>query len=119
MKKVWIVRALTLIAYCTPFAYLSVYGDGVHGTMLFYGVMIAGFTLLCAVALKTRNIAILYIGNILSSISSYAVAKFTNMEPMGYYFKPLTAYSLMITICIVAVVIQTIIVLILKSKKSV
>ena len=34
--------------------------------MLFYGVMIAGFALLCWGALKTSNVAIIYIGNVLS-----------------------------------------------------
>ena len=47
MKKTWIIRALLLIAYCVPFAFLSVNGDATSGTMLFYGVMIAGFALLC------------------------------------------------------------------------
>ena len=52
MKKSWIIKALLLIAYCVPFAFLSVNGDATSGTMLFYGVMIVGFALLCWGALK-------------------------------------------------------------------
>ena len=33
MKKTWIIRALLLIAYCIPFAFLSVNGDVTSGTM--------------------------------------------------------------------------------------
>ena len=73
-------------------------GDASTGTMVYYGVMIAGFALLCWGALKTRNVPALYIGNALSLASSYAVAKLTGLDPMGYYFKPLTDYSLMVTI---------------------
>ena len=92
MKKSWIIRALLLVAYCVPFAFLSVNGDATSGTMLFYGVMIAGFALLCWGALKTNNVSVLYIGNVLSFVSSYAVAKLSGLEPMGHYFKPFTSF---------------------------
>ena len=110
MKKQWFIRACLLIAYCVPFSFLCVNGDASTGTMLYYGVMIAGFALLCWGALKTRNVPVLYVGNALSLASSYAVAKLTGLEPMGYYFKPFTAYSLMVTISVVAVIVQTVIV---------
>ena len=118
MKKTWIIRALLLIAYCVPFAFLSVNGDATSGTMLVYGVMIAGFALLCWGALKTNNFAVLYIGNVLSFASSYAVAKLTGLEPMGRYFKPFTSYGLIIAISVVAIIVHTIIVLIYKAKKK-
>lgn len=117
MKKAWIIRALLLIAYCIPFAFLSVNGDATSGTMLFYGVMIAGFALLCWGALKTKNVAVLYIGNVLSFISSYAVAKLTGLEPMGHYFKPFTSHSLIVAISVVILIVHTIIVLIHRAKK--
>lgn len=117
MKKAWIIRVLMLIAYCVPFAFLSVNGDATSGTMLFYGVMVAGFVLLLCGALKTNNIAILYLGNLLSFASSYTVAKLSGLEPMGHYFKPFTSYSLIVTISIVAIIVQTIIVLIYAKKK--
>ena len=117
MKNTWIIRALLLIAYCIPFAFLSVNGDAASGTMLFYGVMIAGFTLLCWGALKTNNVAVLYIGNVLSFISSYAVAKLSGLEPMGHYFKPFTSYSLIVAISVVVLIVHTIIVRDYRAKK--
>ena len=119
MKNTWIIRAFLLMAYCIPFAFLSVNGDATSGTMLFYGVMIAGFALLCWGALKTDNVAVLYIGDILSFISSYAVAKLFGLEPMGHYFKPFTSYSLIVVISVVVLIAHTIIVLIYSAKKRV
>lgn len=118
MKKTTLIRILLLIAYCVPFAFLSVNGNATSGTMLFYGVMIAGFALLCWGAIKTNNVAILYIGNVISFASSYGVAKLSGLEPMGHYFKPFTSYGLIIAISIVAIVIQTVIVLICAHKKG-
>lgn len=118
MKKTWIIRALLLIAYCAPFAFLSVNGDATSGIMLFYGVMIAGFSLLCWGALKTNNVAVLYIGNALSFVSSYAVAKLSGLEPMGHYFKPFTSHSLIVAISVVVLIVHTIIVLIYRAKKK-
>ena len=86
--------------------------------MLFYGVMIAGFALLCWGALKTNNVPVIYIGNVLSFSSSYAVAKLSGLELMGHYFKPFTPYGLIIAISVVAIIVHTIIVLIYKAKKS-
>lgn len=118
MKKTTLIRILLLIAYCVPFAFLSVNGDATYGTMLFYGVMIAGFDLLCWGAIKTNNVVILYIGNVISFASSYGVAKLSGLEPMGHYFKPFTSYSLIIAVSIVAFIIQTVIVLICARKKG-
>ena len=118
MKKQWTIRALLLIVYCVPFAFLSVNGDATLGTMLFYGVMIAGFALLCWGALKTKNVAVLYIGNCLSFLSSYTTAKLFGLEPMGYYFKPFTSHSLIVAISLVALIVHTIILLFYKAKKK-
>ena len=118
MKKAWIIRVLLLTAYCVPFAFLAVNGDAASGTMLFYGVMVTGFAFLLCGALKTNNIAVLYLGNFLSFTSSYAVAKLSDLEPMGHYFKPFTSYGLIIAISVVAIIIHTIIVLIYKAKKK-
>ena len=117
MKKAWIIRVLMLIAYCVPFAFLSVNGDATSGTMLFYGVMVTGFAFLLCGALKTNNIAVLYLGNFLSFTSSYAVAKLSDLEPMGHYFKPFTSYSLIVLFSITAIVMQTIILVIYAKKK--
>lgn len=118
MKKTTLIKILLLIAYCVPFAFLSVNGDATSGTLLFYGVMIVGFALLCWGAIKTNNVPILYIGNAVSFASSYGVAKLSGLEPMGHYFKPFTSYGLIIAISVVAIVIQTVIVLICAREKG-
>ena len=118
MKKTTIIKILLLLAYCVPFAFLSVNGDASSGTMLFYGVMIAGLSLLCWGAIKTNNVPILYIGNAISFVSSYGVAKLSGLEPMGHYFKPFTSYGLIIAISVMAIIIQTVIVLSFARKKG-
>ena len=116
MKKNWFIKILLLIGYCVPYAFLSINGDATSGTMLFYGVMVAAFTLLCWGSIKTKNMAIVFIGNILSFVSSYIVAALGNLEEMAWYFKPFTAQSLLITISIAATVIQAIVVVVCKAK---
>ena len=83
MKKSWLIRALLLTAYCVPFAFFSVKGDITSGTMLYYGVMIVSFVILYRCALKTDNVPIIFIGNILSFISSYLTAKAVEVRPDG------------------------------------
>ena len=117
MNKPRRIRALLLLAYCIPFAFLAVNGDASSGTMLFYGVMTAGFALLCLAALKANLVPILYIGNLLSFASSCVFAKLSGLEPMGYYFKPFTSYSLIAAISIVSLVVHTLIVLTCVSGK--
>ena len=120
MKKARIIRTFLLIAYCIPFAFLSVNSDAASGTMLFYCVMVAAFGLLCWGALKTNNVAVLFIGNVLSFASSYAAAKLSGLEPMGHYFKPFTSHSLIVAISVASIMVHTIIALIYaaKNKKS-
>lgn len=117
--KTTLFKILLLLAYCVPFSFLSVNGDANSGTMLFYAVMIAGLSLLCWGAIKTNNVPILYIGNAVSFVSSYGVAKLSGLEPMGHYFKPFTSYGMIIAISVVAIIIQTVIVLICARKKEV
>ena len=56
--------------------------------------------------------------NVLSFISSYAVAKLSGLEPMGYYFKPFTSHSLIVAISVVILIVHTNIVLIYRAKKK-
>ena len=117
MKWDYMKKVLLLTAYCIPFAFLAVNGDAVSGTMLFYGIMVAGLSLLCWGTLKTEHVSIVYIGNILSFISSYLVARLSGLDPTGDYFKPLTVYSLIAIISIVSLIIHTIVVLIYVKGK--
>ena len=106
MEKKWIIRILLLIAYCVPYAFLSINGDANYGTMMFYGVMVGAFFLLCLVSIKTNNIANIFIGNILSFVSSSISLMFGDLEAMSWYFKPFTAQSLLMVISIVVMIIQ-------------
>lgn len=117
MKRTGAIRFLLLLLYCIPFAFLSVYGDATSGTMMFYVVMLVGFALLCWGALKTKNIPIIFIGNIASCVFSYIAAKLSSLEPMGEYFKPFTSQSLIILISVVSIFVHIIIVC-LHTRKS-
>ena len=108
---------MLLLLYCIPFAFLSVYGDATSGTMMFYVVMLVGFALLCWVALKTKNIPTIFIGNIASCVFSYIAAELSSLEPRGEYFKPFTSYSLIILISVVSIFAHIIIVW-LYTRKS-
>lgn len=104
--KNWIIRMLLLIGYCIPYAFFAINGDISSGTMLFYGIMIISLTLLSYIATKTKNVVILIIGNILSYLSSYLFMLQNQTEEWGWYFKPLTANTLLLTISIIALLLQ-------------
>lgn len=116
MKKKRIIGILLLIAYCIPFAFLCVCGDGIYGTMLFYGIMVAAFGLLCRVSLKATGSALPFIGSILSFASSCAAAGLYGLEPMGHYFKPFTSHSLIVTISVIVIILHMVILLIYAAK---
>ena len=116
MKKIWLVRVLLLMAYCVPYTFLAINGDATSGTMLFYGVMMAAFSSLCWRSIKTNNIMIVIIGNIISFLSSYIAVLSSDLEVMAWYFKPFTSQSLLVTISMVATVIQVITVVVYKVK---
>lgn len=116
MEKKWLIRILLLIAYCVPYAFLSINGDANSGTMMFYGVMVVAFFLLCLVSIKTKNIVIIFIGNVLSFVSSYIVAIFGDLEAKAWYFKPFTAQSLLIAISITATIIQVMVFYMTKKR---
>ena len=118
MKRNRLTKILLLAAYCTPFAFLSVNGDAVSGTMLFYGIMIAGLSLLCWGALKTKNTSVLWLGSVLSAVSSCAAAKLSGLEAMGDYFKPFTSYSLIAVISVVVFIVHAVIALTHRVNKA-
>ena len=119
MRKTLYFRILLLIAYCIPYAYLAVWGDGVQRTMIFYGVMVVGLSLLCWGAIKTNDLPLLAAGNILSFTVSFAAARFTDLAPMGEYFKPFTSLTLIAAISLIAVGLQNLTFMIFTRKKAV
>ncbi len=118
MKEHRLLQILLPAAYCVPFAFLAAWADAVWGTVLFYGIMVAGLTLLCWYALKTNHISIIFIGNILSLISSCVTAKLSGAGAMGDYFKPFTLYSLIVAVSAASIILHVIAVLIYKATKK-
>ena len=116
-KSSMLLKILLLVAYCVPYSFLAVNGDGTSGTMLFYGVMIAAFVVLCTLSIKTHNAWIIVVDSFLSGVSSYLTASLSGLEPMGHYFKPFTSHGLITTVSVIAFVVQTAIVLICLSKQ--
>ena len=116
MKKVHFCKLLPLVAYCIPYCFLCLYADAMYSTMIFYAVMIVCFALLYHFSIKTRNLPILFVGNALSFLASSTAAKLTNLKIMDYYFKPFTAYFLMVTLSLFALLLQ--ILFILSDRKK-
>lgn len=112
MKKTWTIRLWLLAAYCVPYVFISVSGDAAFRTAWFYGIPAAGFILLCWLSLRTRNIGVIFLGNILSFASSYELAKLCGLEEAAGYFKPFTSYSLIVAISIALFVVQAFAVLV-------
>lgn len=129
MKKTWTIRLWLLAAYCVPYVFIAVSGDEAFRTAWFYGIPAAGFILLCWLSLRTKNIAVIFLGNILSFASSYGLAKLCGLEERGEYFKPFTSHSWIAAISIALFVVQAFAVLIhtlpeesgsdMKGKKNV
>lgn len=115
MKKS-IVKILLLSGYCLPFVFLAMNEDATVGTLWFYLIMIAGFTILCFSCIKTKNFLIVIIGNILSFVSSCGFAWFFQTEKWEYYFKPFLPNQLIIFETVIAFLIQ--IMFVLKNKRK-
>lgn len=102
----WEIRPVILLAYCVPYAFLAIYGDAIYGTMLLYVVMGAAFWGLYHLCTRTRNIAVCFIGNLLSFSVSFLTAQPLHLEKMEWYFKPFTSQSLLITLSLIILMIQ-------------
>lgn len=55
MNKTANIRKLLAAAYCIPYAYLAVWGDGTHGTMIFIISIAAWLMQLIGFLLFTRR----------------------------------------------------------------
>ena len=115
MKK-WMSRVILIVAYMVPYVFLSVYGDAVLNTMILCLMMISAFAILCVASIKSHNLIVMIIGNIISMTSSLATAYLSGLTELNWYFKPFTAHSLVIIISAVALIIQIILYVISKRK---
>ncbi len=95
-----------LLAYAVPYMFLAAYGDGKYGTMILYGVMIVALGGLFKAAYKTQNVRLIIPGNIISSVVSAVITRKSELMEMGHYFKPFTAFQLVITVSGIALIVQ-------------
>jgi len=117
MKKTHIAKLFLFWAYCIPYAFFCLYADAMHNTMLFYAVMTICLALLCRFAIRTKNLLILCLGNLVSFLFSIAAARLANLNAMDYYFKPFTAQSLIFALSLAALLLQTLFILRALSKE--
>ena len=101
VKRWWI-----LLGYCMPYAFLALWGDAAHGTMLPYLPMAAAFFLLCNAAAKLRSMPVVIIGNLLSAAVSGVCLTLLGPRDMAAYFKPFTEWSLLLMISAAAAGLQ-------------
>lgn len=95
MKKN-ILKALLISGYLVPFVFLAMNEDATVGSLWFYLIMLVGFSALCFISIKTENLWIVVVGNILSFISSCIFSWLFQTEKWEYYFKPFLPNQLII-----------------------
>lgn len=116
MKKSFI-KVLLLLGYCIPFVFLAMNEDALFGTLWFYLIMIIGFSTLCYISAKTKNLWIVFVGNILSFVSSLIFTWNFQTEKWGYYFKPFSGNQLIVFETIIAAVIQIVVAARIKKRR--
>ncbi len=104
--KNWIIRIFILLFYLIPYMFLSMNEDAASGTMWFYLLMIVAFVILSYISKKTNNRRLVIIGNICSLLVSLVCLFRFRTEKWDWYFKPLTDIQLMITVSVIAFIIQ-------------
>lgn len=113
-----ITKALLILGYCLPFVFLAMNEDVTTGTLWFYLIMIVGFSALCFASIKTKNSSIVFVGNILSFVSSCIFAWLFQTEKWEYYFKPFLPNQLIIFETIIVFLIQIIFVVYCARKSN-
>ena len=93
MNRRW-TGALIVLLYCVPYTFFALWGDGMHGTMLLYALMLAAHTTLCVLALKMHCAWAAIAGSALSGAVSLLFVRHSPLMEMNYYFKPFTAMHL-------------------------
>ncbi|WP_316569403.1 hypothetical protein [Neobacillus sp. YIM B06451] len=115
MKKIWVY--FILIAYCFPFGYFAMYQDYKDGSMLGYLLLILGPAILAFISKLKGYPFLILIGNLLSAgVSFYFSNQMAGVDRWGYYFKPFTANSLLLTVSLISLIPQVIAVLLAWKK---
>lgn len=116
MKKN-ILKALLISGYLIPFVFLAMNEDVTVGSLWFYLIMLVGFSTLCYGSIRTENLWIVVIGNILSFISSCIFAGLFQTQKWEYYFKPFLPNQLIIFETMFIFLVQTLFVIHYRRKK--
>ena len=100
MKKKRIGAVLPVL-YCVPWTYLALWGDGMHGTMLLYALLIAAHAGLYVLCAKLGRTWAAIVGSAVSGAVSLACVLCSPLMEMNYYFKPFTAVQLAAAVSVV------------------
>ena len=109
-------KLILLLGYCVPFVFLAMNEDATVGTLWFYLIMIVGFGVLSFISAKSKNIWIVFVGNVLSFVSSCIFAWNFQTPKWEYYFKPFLPNTLIIFETVIAFVIQIKIAIRIRKK---
>lgn len=97
-------RPLLIAACCVPYAFLCLWGDVTHGTMLLYLPCIAVCLLLMT---RSRRISpALFAGHALSFLSSCLCLQLFRTERWQWYFKPFSAFQLIAALSLGALAVH-------------
>ena len=113
-----LIKSVLFICYCVPFVFLAMNEDALSGTLWFYLVMIAGFSILCCLCIKTKNYSVVLFGNMASFVSSVIFALTFYTDKWEYYFKPFLPNQLIIFETVIAFMIQITFVIHYKKKNK-
>lgn len=113
-----ILKSLLLLGYLIPFVFLAMNEDATSGSLWFYLIMLLGFSVLCFASIKTENLWIVVVGNILSFVSSCIFAWLFQTEKWEYYFKPFLPNQLIIFETMFAFFVQIAFVVHHRRKKK-
>jgi len=97
-------RPLLIAACCVPYAFLCLWGDVTHGTMLLYLPCIA----MCLLLMRRfwRISPALFAGHTLSFLSSFLCLHLFRTERWSWYFKPFSALDLMAALSLAALFVH-------------
>ena len=85
-------RIIRIAACCIPYAFLCLWGDAAHGTMLLY---LPGLAVCLFLMRRFRRISpALFAGHGLSFLSSCLCLHLYRAERWQWYFKPFSAFQL-------------------------
>ena len=106
-----------LLAYCVPYYFFGAYGDAVSGTVLYYALMLLAFALFAVLSRRAHCTFVAFAGPLLSLISSHACVSISGLEEMNWYFKPFSAYRIIILQASLVSLFQLVVLRLIKNRE--